>query len=368
MLLLAGCHPPVRIGAIVSRTGAAGDYGEQVARGFDLAVGQINAAGGIDGRRLELVYRDDSTNPQMGLDAARELVEKEHVAVVLGPLSSTVTLRVAPYCERQRVVLVSPSAAAPEITDAGEYVFRTYPSELLEGASMAEFARDLGLDRVGILAVDNPYGSSLTRVFEGRFQDAGGSIALVRTFVEGDDASLSSAVEAMAAAAPRGVYVPAYTADVARVVALLRASGLKPLVLGTSAVTPDVVRLAGSAAENAVFPQSSFDPDSSDVAARSFVAAYRAAYGEAPDVFAAHGYDAVEVLAEAARRAQSWSADALRQALLSIDNHDGASGRMAFDKNGDVVQYPRLYVVRGGRFVAYDRFVEAGGVLPVAGR
>jgi branched-chain amino acid transport system substrate-binding protein len=358
----------VRIGAIVSRTGAAGEYGEQIARGFDLAVSEINAAGGVDGRRLELVYRDDSTNPQMGLAAAVELVEKERVAVVLGPVSSTVTLRVAPYCERRRVVIVSPSAGAPEITEAGEYVFRTYPSELLEGVSMAEFARDLGLDRVGILAVDNPYGSSLTRVFEGRFQDVGGSIVLVRTFVEGDEASRAAAVQAMVLAAPRGVYVPAYTADVAAVVSLLRAAGQKPLVLGSSAVTSDLVRLAGSAAENAVIPRASFDPDTSDPAAMSFVSAYRARYGEPPDVFGAHAYDAVEMLAEAARRAGSWRADELRQALLSIDNHDGASGRMAFDKNGDVVQYPRLFVVRRGQFVPYDRFVEAGGALPVAGR
>ena len=366
--MLAGCHTPVRIGAIVSRTGAAGEYGVQVARGFDLAVSQINAAGGVGGRRLELVYRDDSTNPQMGLEAARELVEEEGVAVVLGPLSSTVTLRVAPYCERQRVVLVSPSAAAPEITDAGEYVFRTYPSELLEGVSIAEFARDLGLDRVGILAVDNPYGASLTRVFEGRFQDAGGSIALVRTFVEGDAASRTAAVQAIALAAPRGVYVPAYTADVAAIVSLLRTTGLKPLVLGTSAVTSDVVRLAGAAAENAVFPQASFDPEALDAAPRGFVTAYRALHGEPPNVFAAHAYDAVQVLAEAARRAGSWRADEIRQALLTIDNHEGVSGRMAFDKNGDVVQYPRLFVVRGGQFIAYDRFVEAGGALPVAGR
>jgi branched-chain amino acid transport system substrate-binding protein len=233
---------------------------------------------------------------------------------------------------------------------------------------MAEFARDLGLDRVGILAVDNPYGSSLTRVFEGRFQDVGGSIVLVRTFVEGDEASRAAAVQAMVLAAPRGVYVPAYTADVAAVVSLLRAAGQKPLVLGSSAVTSDLVRLAGSAAENAVIPRASFDPDTSDPAAMSFVSAYRARYGEPPDVFGAHAYDAVEMLAEAARRAGSWRADELRQALLSIDNHDGASGRMAFDKNGDVVQYPRLFVVRRGQFVPYDRFVEAGGALPVAGR
>ena len=358
----------MRIGAIVSRSGAAVEYGERVSRGFDLAVDEINAEGGVDGRRLELVYRDDSTNADMGLYAARDLVEQERIGVVLGPVSSTVMLRVAPFCERQRVLLLSPSASAPQISEAGEYVFRTYPSDVLEGASMAEFARDLGLDRVGILAVDNEYGSSLSRVFEGRFQDAGGTIALVQTFVEGDAASRLTAVTGLAAAAPRGVYLAAYGGDVAAILTLLRSSGLRPLVLGTSAVSQDIVRQAGAAAENAVFPSASFDADAEDVAARRFVTAYRARYQEPPDVYAAHAYDAVQVLAEAARRAESWRPDDLRKAILSIDNHDGASGRMAFDPNGDVMQYPRLFVVRGGQFVAYDRFVEAGGALQVPPR
>ncbi|HVQ35364.1 MAG TPA: ABC transporter substrate-binding protein [Candidatus Bathyarchaeia archaeon] len=358
----------MRIGAIVSRSGAAVEYGERVARGFDLAVEEINARGGVDGRRLELVYRDDSTNGDMGLSAAKDLVETERIGVVLGPVSSTVMLRVAPYCERQRVLLLSPSASAPQITDAGEYIFRAYPSDVLEGASMAEFARDLGLDRVGILAVDNEYGSSLSRVFEGRFQDAGGTIALVRTFVEGDATSRSTAVQGMTASAPRGIYLAAYGGDVAAVLALLRSSGLRPLVLGTSAVTADIIRQAGTAAENAVFPSASFDSDAEDPAARRFVDAYRARYQDAPDVYAAHAYDAVQVLVEAARSAGTWRPDDLRKALLKIDNHDGASGRMAFDAHGDVLQYPRLFVVRGGRFVAYDRFVEAGGALPVSPR
>lgn len=358
----------MRIGAIVSRSGAAVEYGERVARGFDLAVDRINAAGGVDGRKLVLVYRDDSTNADMGLTAVKDLVERERVTAVLGPVSSTVMLRVAPYCERQRIVLLSPSASAPQITEAGDYIFRTYPSDVLEGASMADFARDLGLDRVGIVSVDNEYGSSLSGVFEKRFRDAGGDVAPVRTFVEGDAASRFAAVADMAQASPRGVYVAAYGADVAAVLSLLRLSGRKPLVLGTSAVNTDLIRLAGPAAENAVFPSASFDPDADDVAARSFVATYTARYQGAPDVYAAHAYDAVMVLAEAARRSGSWQPDELRKALLGIDNHDGASGRMAFDPNGDVMQYPRLFVVRGGQFVAYDRFVEAGGVLQVPGR
>ncbi len=368
LALLAGCGKPARVGAIVSRSGAASSYGAQVARGFDLAVEQINASGGVSGRKIELVYRDDSTNPEIGLAALRELVEREGISTVLGAVSSTVTLRLAPYCERRRVVLVSPSASSPAITEAGEYVFRTFPSDVLEGASMADFARDLGLDRVAVLAVDDDYGASLSRVFAERLRAAGGSVVASLTFPEGDTAAIADAVAALSGLAPRGLYLPAYVGDLATALALLRAANIRPIVLGTSAASPELIRAAGPAAENLVFPVPSFDPDADSASVRSFTAGFRERYGAEPEVYAAHAYDAVRLVAAAADRTGSWSADEIRGALLRIDNYEGATGRLAFDPKGDVVQYPRLYVVRGGQFVAYDRFVESGGALPVPGR
>jgi branched-chain amino acid transport system substrate-binding protein len=279
-----------------------------------------------------------------------------------------VTLQLAPYCERRRVLLLSPSASAPQLTTAGEYVFRTYPSDVFEGASMADFARDLGLDRVAILAVDSDYGASLAAVFAERFRSAGGSVVALLTFPEGDTAAIGDAVTALAGLSPRGVYVPAYAGDLATVLNLLRPAKSHPIVLGTSSVTADLVRLAGPAADNLVFPLPSFDADADDPGVRAFAAAYKARFSEPPDVYAAYAYDAVRVLAAAMERAGSFEVDDVRDALLGIDHYEGVTGHMAFDRNGDVVQYPRLYVARGGRFVAYDRFIEGGGVLPVPGR
>ncbi len=368
LALLAGCGKPARVGAIVSRSGAASSSGEQIARGFDLAVSGINAEGGVGGRKLELLYRDDSTNPEIGVAALRELVENDHVTTVLGAVTSTVTLRLAPYCERNRVVLLSPSASASQLTEAGDYFFRTVPSDVLEGASMAEFARDLGLDRVAVLSVDNDYGASLAGTFTERLRASGGSVVASLTFPEGGEAAIADAVAALAGLTPRGVYIPAYAGDLATVLRLLSETRIRPIVLGSSAAASELIRTAGPAAENLVFPRSSFDAtaDSADVSA--FTAAFNARYAAEPDVYAAQAYDTVRVLAAAVNLAGSWDADKIRGALLTIDNYEGVTGRLAFDRNGDVVQYPRLYIVRGGQFVPYDRFVETGGALPVPGR
>jgi len=368
LALLAGCGKPARVGAIVSRSGAASSSGEQVARGFDLAVERINAAGGVRGRRLELLYRDDSTNPEIGIAALRELVEREHVTTVLGAVTSTVTLRLAPYCERYRVVLMSPSASASQLTEAGDYIFRTVPSDVLEGASMADFARDLGLDRVAVLSVDNDFGASLAGAFTDRLRVSGGSVVASLTFPEGDEPAIVDAVAALPGLAPRGLYIPAYAGDLATALRLLRETRVRPIVLGTSGAASELIRTAGPAAENLVFPRSSFDSTADSADVRAFAAAFNARYAVEPDVYAAHAYDTVRVLAAAVTLAGSWDADKIREALLHIDNYEGVTGRLAFDRNGDVVQYPRLYIVRGGQFVPYDRFVESGGALPVPGR
>jgi branched-chain amino acid transport system substrate-binding protein len=368
LALFAGCGNPARVGAIVSRSGAASSSGEQVARGFDLAVSGINAAGGVGGRKIELLYRDDSTNPEIGVAALRELFERDHVTTVLGAVTSTVTVRLAPYCERNRVVLMSPSASASQLTEAGEYIFRTVPSDVLEGASMADFARDLGLDRIAVLSVENDYGASLAEAFTERLRASGGNVAASLTFPEGNESAIADAVAALTGLAPRGLYIPAYAGDLATALRLLSETRIRPIVLGTSAAGSELIRTAGPAAENLVFPKSSFDATADSAEVSAFTAAFRARYGTEPDVYAAHAYDTVRVLAAAVASAGSWDADKVRDALLRIDNYEGVTGRLAFDRNGDVVQYPRLYIVRGGQFVPYDRFVEGGGTLPVPGR
>jgi ABC-type branched-subunit amino acid transport system substrate-binding protein len=326
LALLAGCAEPARVGAIVSRSGAASSYGEQVARGFDLAIEQINAAGGVGGRKLELLYRDDSTNPEVGLAALRELVENDRVTTVLGAVSSTVTLRLAPYCQRRKVVLISPSASAPQLTEAGDYIFRTFPSDVLEGTSMADFARDLGLDRVAVLAVDNTYGQGLARAFSTRLGASGVVVVASLTFPEGDATAIAREVATLPGLSPRGLYIPAYVGDLATALAALREINLRPIVLGTSSATRELLRVAGPAAENLVFPLPSFDPTSDSAGVRAFSDAFRARFATEPDVYAAHAYDAVRVLAAAAEKSGSWSPDDIRNGLLRIDDYDGATG------------------------------------------
>jgi branched-chain amino acid transport system substrate-binding protein len=349
---------------IVSDTGAAAPYGEKVRRGLEVARDELAAAGGF-GARVRLLYRDDATNPDVGLQVARELIDREGARLLIGAVSSPVTLRIAPLCQASRTLLLSPTSSSSAITPAGDWIYRNYPSDTLEGTSLADFARDLGLRRVVVLAVQNEFGAGLSKVFAERFQGDTRRVVRSLAYRERDVDRFPPLAEQLRALSPDGVYVAGYADDTVGLLRALRNAGVRAIALGTSSMTAEAVRRAGPAAEGLVFPETSFDPQSLRPATRRFVAAYRARFHEDPDPFAAHAYDALKLLAFAMEREGSPDPESVRRGLDAIEDYPGASGPVAFDENGDVVQYPRLFIVHHGHAEPYDRFVEEGGTLPL---
>lgn len=371
ILLLAaagGCSVEVAVGALVSESGAASFSGEKVRKGIELAAERARAETGWGGPRVRLIWRDDATSPERGVREAEDLIVSERVVAIVGAVSSTVTLAVAPLCERRRVVLLSPTASTPEISLAGEFVFRVHPSDLLEAGAMADFARDLGLRRVAVLAVSTGYGAALREAFSRRFAEHPRRVVATIVFPPGDTAGLDRSIRTLSNLSADGVYIVGDDAETADILSRLREGGVRSVALGTSWLSAGLVRRAGQAAEGIVFPTPTFDPDSDDPVTARFVEAYRARYGETPDAWSAEGYDAFGVIFEALRRAGSADPDALRRSLAAIDDYRGASGRVAFDEVGDVVRDPRLVVVHSGAMVPYERFVRDGGVLAPTGR
>ncbi len=362
-LLGARCSRDVEIGAVISESGAAAAYGASVRKGIDLALEETRSTGGLDsGGTLTLTYRDDATVPERGREVTQQLID-DGVSIIIGAVSSTVALAIAPLCEERRVILMSPSASAPQLSEVGEHIYRIYPSDIGEGTSMARFARDLGLERLVVFAHDTDYGRGLSTVFQQQYEGKSRQVVHTFLFEAGDTARLSALVSQLAGLHVDGLYVVAYQEDVAALLATLREAKLTTVVMASSAVTDTVVQLAGDASENLVFPQMTFDLDSPDPAVAAFVRAYRGRYGQDPDIYAAHGYDALKILVHAINRARSSSPEALRVALDGMQDYAGAAGPSSFDRNGDVVRHPRILLIRGGRAMPYEQFVAEGGAL-----
>ena len=358
-----GCSGDVKIGAVVSKTGGVSPYGRQITRGLDLALAEINAAGGFKGGEIELIYRDDATNRETGKQVVRDLIDNEGIKLIIGAISSSVTMSIAPICEKKRALLLSPSASAPSISELGEYIFRNYPSDILEGTAMADFARKLGMRRVVIIALDDEFGAGLTEVFSRQFESKSRQILETFRIKEGDTDAFDGIVEQLQELNPQGIYIVAYEDTVVDLLRRLRAAGVKAQMLGSAAVTEQLPAKAGDSADLFVYPQPSFDPQSADRSVAAFVEAYTARYDEPPDIYAAHGYDALKLLWQAMNDTGSAHPDEVRRGLLTLKGYKGAAGHTAFDERGDVVRYPTIFIIRDGKSITFEQFEKEGGQL-----
>ena len=342
-------------GVVVPLSGDAANYGKSAHQGIDLAVKEINAAGGIMGRQIRPIYEDDKAVAKDGVNATQKLVNVDKVPVIIGGIVSAVTLAAAPICESNKVVWLSPTSSAPAITNAGDYIFRNWPSDDLEGKVMADFVRSKGYKTVAILQVQNEYGEGIASVFRADFEKQGGSIPVLEKYKQSENDFRSILAKALSAK-PDAVYCIGYYTDVALTAKQAREQGSKlPLLATTTVEDPQFVKIGGTAVEGVVYPLASgFDPESKDANVQKFKTAFKNEYKEDPGFVAAQSYDCVYLIKRAIEDGKGFSGPDIQRGMSQIQNFPGVTGDTSFDKNGDVVKQIRLKTVKDGKFVNYQ--------------
>ena len=172
----------IKIGAILPLTGDSAAWGEQGKYGIEIAVEEINYKGGINGKKLEVVYEDSQAIPKNAVTSIQKLINVDKVSAVIGDIVSSTTLAMAPIAEKSQTVLIAISASAPAITNAGEYIYRVWPSDLLEGSVLAEFVAKNKYKRVCILHIQTDYGTGLRDAFKKTLEQKGGEIILTQGY------------------------------------------------------------------------------------------------------------------------------------------------------------------------------------------
>ncbi|MCC7492235.1 MAG: ABC transporter substrate-binding protein [Fimbriimonadaceae bacterium] len=325
---------PLRIGAIFPLSGGAGRIGEMKRQGADLAVQHLNAAGGVHGRPLEIVYADSKNQATEAGAAFAKLVDVERVPVVMSAMSQ-VSLALAAPADRQQVVLFA-NASHPALPGKSPFVFRNLPSTKLGAPLLAETAwRDLGLRRVAVLHINDEYGAEARKLFEEKFRSLGGQVVGSQTF-EVSSTDLRAALGSLARQRPDGWYIPGYGAALGLALKQKRELKLPGLVLcDLGLVDANVLKSAGPAADRVVVAAPDFDPASTREAVQRFVRGFEQAYQESPSFDAAFQYDAVFLIADALKRAKEPSGDAIRVALAATSDFVGVCGPTKFDTQGD---------------------------------
>lgn len=346
----AGEPKEIKIGAILVLTGPDARTGQSAKEGIALAAQEINEDGGIKGKKLVIIYEDDQGQPQQSVSAAKKLISVDNVPVILGPMWSTSVLAVAPIAEKNKVVILSSTASAPTITEAGDFIFRNTYNDIYEGSKDAEYAyKKMGYKRAGIVHVNLDAGIQIADVFVDEFEKLGGTI-VIREKYEVDAKDFRTILTKFKNEQLDFIYLMGYS-EMGQLVKQAKEIGLNiPFVSTIMFEISDVVEVAGNAAEGTVYSFPSYDPEKGGDVVKEFARKYREKYGRLPDPEAAFSYDALKILASVMSQV-GFKAVSIKEGLYKVKDYHGVTGITSFDESGDVVKPIGFKIVKNGQYV-----------------
>jgi branched-chain amino acid transport system substrate-binding protein len=363
-LALARCgaeKPPgaegIQVGFYGALTGPTATFAQSGRNGAQLAIEEINAAGGVlGGKRFELLVEDDRGETTEAASAVSKLITRDHVVALIGENASSRSLAAAPIAQSYGVPMISPSSTNVDVTKKGDYIFRVCFIDPYQGAVLASFARkNLGAETAAQLVdVRNDYSVGLADAFREAFPKAGGRIVAEQKYSEGDS-DFSAQLTALRPLDPDVLFVPGYYTDAGLIARQAKALGLSSVLLGADGWdSPKLTEIGGEAVEGAYF-SNHYSPEDPSAAVRRFIAAYRKKHGVDPDSIAALSYDAATLLADAIRRAGSTEGKRVRDALADTKDFAGVTGSITMDAERNPIKPAVIVRVEGGRF----RFVTS---------
>jgi branched-chain amino acid transport system substrate-binding protein len=360
----------IRIGAYLSLTGADSTFGTDTRAGIELAVDEVNRAGGIRGKKVRLLVEDDKSLPNETAQKVQQLIDRDHVEALLGEVASSRSMIGGLIANTRGVPMVSPSSTAVDVTRGRPWVFRACFTDAQQGDVAARFVFEkLGKRKVGLLYVaQDTYSSGLAATFRWSFERLGGEIVAAKAYPL-NETNYSTYLRELKAASPEVLFVPVYYKDMVPIARQAKAEGLDgSMFVGGDAWDSDVL-LAGAGAElEGAHFTNSYAPDAPWEGARAFVATYRARVGREVSGIGAQGYDGAKLLLDAIARAGSESPDAIRDALASTRDFRGATGKMTIDENHDANKPVVIVRITDGAFRYADEVLAQpmhGAPLPL---
>ncbi|HUF77940.1 MAG TPA: ABC transporter substrate-binding protein [Thermoanaerobaculia bacterium] len=345
------------VGVVLPLSGEFAIYGEPIRRGVELAFEELQ-------NQPDYPYRLDLQVEDSQGDAARaaELLGRLYHAgapAVIGGVTTAEAMAMVEVADRADRVLLSPSASSPRLTGISTNFFRVFPSDFLEGTKMAHFAtQTLSLRRLAIAAAESEYAKGIQQVFKREVERNGAQILEVIEYPR-NTADLAGVIERILTLGPDGVYLADYAAGLVTLIQGLEQRRYQGRVLTTSSIAaPEVLEGAGDALEGVMFTQSNYDVSSEEPHIQKFVQAFEERYDRTPDLYAAHGYDAMRVYARALADGGAPRPGNFWQGMRGITSFPGVTGTIQFDEQGDVQKFPRVYVIKDGEFVDYDGVLE----------
>jgi branched-chain amino acid transport system substrate-binding protein len=326
-------------GAFLSLSGPDSTFGTDSRDGIALAVEEINAAGGVKGKKVRVIYEDDKSTTQEASQKVRQLIDRDKVVAVLGEVASSRSLAGGLIANKSKVPMITPSSSAVDVNQGREWVFRTCPTDALQGKVAARFIQeDLKKTKVGIFyAAQDTYSSGLAKSFREAFKKRGGEIVVDKGYQKGET-NFRTYLAELKAQNPEVVFVPNYYGDMVLIARQAKELGMPGTMFvgGDGWDSSDLLEGAGAELEGTYFTNH-YAPDIPWENSKKFLATFRTRYHKEPTAIAAQGYDGTRILFDAVARAPSVTPDAIRTALLATKDFSGATGPTTInaDRNAD---------------------------------
>lgn len=356
LTLLTACDSkePVRIGFIGGLTGRVADLGGAGRNGVQLAVEQRNAAGGVNGRPVELVVRDDEQNPETAKRVAKELID-QNIELIIGPMTSNVAMAIMPQINASKSILLSPTATTTDLAGIDDNFLRVISATTDYASKSARYQYEkLGVRTVSVIYdIDNrSYTESWLNGFTETFTRLGGKIVQVKSFKSEKNVVFQPLVQELLATKADSVLIISNAVDSATICQQVRklAPGQR-IALSEWASTERFTELAGSAAEGVVVAQF-LDRNDTSARYRDFLAAYRTRFGKEPGFAGVAGYDAALLALEAFSLRKP--AETLKGVIIAKNDFQGVQQSLHIDRFGDADRKTFITSIRGNKYFTVE--------------
>jgi len=363
--VLAGCSSTtpgagttsdvIKIGVNYEQSGAVATYGKDSIDGITMAVDEINAAGGVNGKKIQLVTYDTKSDPAEATTLATKLMTQDKVVAVLGPATSGSFKATVPVANQNKIPVISGSATADDVTVAPggavqPYAFRTCYTDSFQGTAAANYASKTLNATTAVIIKDNSsdYAKGLADNFTKTFTANGGTIVGTEAYVAGDT-DFNAILTRIRSMQYDVIYLPGYYQEAGLIIKAARDLGITQPVIGPDGFdSPDLLSLAGASALNNVYFTNHYSSLDQDPKVQAFIAAFTAKFGRAPNAFNALGYDTANLVADAVKRASGLTGVDVMNALASTKDFPAVTGTLTIDADHNPVKAIVVIALKDG--------------------
>jgi branched-chain amino acid transport system substrate-binding protein len=339
----------IKIGEFGSLSGDNAGFGTTQNNGVQIALEEVNAGGGVLGKKIQLIVEDNQTKQGETTTIVRKLISQDHVAAIVGEVASSKTLEAAPIAQAAKIPLIATAATNPKVTQTGDYIFRVCFIDDFQGEVIARFVLEkLQKKKVAFLTdVKQDYSVGLTKFAGDYLTKHGGTIVKEQSYSSGDK-DFRAQLTDIKSANPDVIIITGYYPEAALIAKQARQFGIKSVFVGGDGWDdPALISIGGKAVEDSYY-SNHFSADAKAPIVQAFVQKYKEKYGRDPNAFAALGYDAFKLLVDAIKRAGGTDPEKLRQAIADTKEFEGVSGKITIGPDRNAVKPALILQVKDG--------------------